>query len=90
MFCEYPSHAIPRHSPHVMRHTAASWPVQAGVSPYVVQDPLGHEDHRTTRRYAIWRRTRIMRCVRRGRRSPTHEQRTDKEKARPLGSGSGL
>ena len=51
-FCDDRAHMIPRYSPHVMRHTAASWLVQAGVSLYVVQDLLGHEDHRTTMRYA--------------------------------------
>jgi len=51
-WCDDPAHMIPRYSPHVMRHTAASWLVQAGVSLYVVQDLLGHEDHRTTQRYA--------------------------------------
>jgi hypothetical protein len=51
-FCDDRSHMIPRHSPHVMRHTAASWLVQAGVPLYDVQALLGHEDHRTTQKYA--------------------------------------
>jgi len=51
-WCDDRAHMIPRYSPHVMRHTAASWLVQAGVSLFVVQDLLGHEDHRTTQRYA--------------------------------------
>lgn len=50
--CDVRAHKIPRWSPHVMRHTAASWLVQAGVSLYEVQMLLGHEDPRTTQRYA--------------------------------------
>ncbi|MFI7467305.1 tyrosine-type recombinase/integrase [Nonomuraea sp. NPDC049646] len=50
--CDVKAHMIPRWSPHVMRHTAASWLVQAGVSLYEVQMLLGHEDPRTTQRYA--------------------------------------
>lgn len=38
--------------PHVMRHTAATWLVQDGVDLYRVQALLGHEDFRTTQRYA--------------------------------------
>jgi integrase len=38
--------------PHVMRHTAATWLVQDGVDLYRVQALLGHEDFRTTMRYA--------------------------------------
>ncbi|MFE0151804.1 tyrosine-type recombinase/integrase [Nonomuraea sp. NPDC059007] len=49
--CDVAAHRIPRWSPHVMRHTAASWLVQAGVSLYQVQVLLGHEDPRTTQRY---------------------------------------
>ena len=37
---------------HTMRHTAASWLVQAGVSLYVVQALLGHESFATTQQYA--------------------------------------
>lgn len=37
---------------HDLRHTAASWMVQAGQPLDVVQDVLGHEDIATTRRYA--------------------------------------
>jgi integrase len=37
---------------HDLRHTAASWLVQAGVPLDVVRDILGHADVRTTMRYA--------------------------------------
>lgn len=43
---------VPRHSPHVMRHTAASWLVMDGVDLYRVQALLGHESYETTQRYA--------------------------------------
>jgi integrase len=43
---------VPRHTPHVMRHTAASWLVQDGVSLEEVQKLLGHESAVTTARYA--------------------------------------
>jgi integrase len=38
--------------PHDLRHTAASWLVQAGVPLYEVQHFLGHESIVTTQRYA--------------------------------------
>lgn len=42
-------------SPHTLRHTAASWMVQAGVSFQKVAAYLGHKDSRTTERvYAKW------------------------------------
>lgn len=41
-----------RGTPHDMRHTAASWLVQAGVDLYRVQALLGHESFKTTQRYA--------------------------------------
>lgn len=43
---------LPYRRPNVMRHTAATWLVQAGVDLYRVQALLGHEDFRTTMRYA--------------------------------------
>jgi integrase len=43
---------VPAGTPHDMRHTAASWLVQAGVDLYRVQMLLGHESFRTTQRYA--------------------------------------
>jgi integrase len=43
---------VPRHPPHVLRHTAASWLVMAGVDLYRVQALLGHESYATTQRYA--------------------------------------
>jgi integrase len=39
-------------NPYDMRHTAASWLVQAGVPLYDVQRLLGHEKFTTTQRYA--------------------------------------
>lgn len=50
--CDDPAHRIPRYTPRVMRHTAASWLVQDGVPLYHVQALLGHEDPATTQRYA--------------------------------------
>lgn len=43
---------VPYGTPHDMRHTAASWLVQAGVDLYRVQALLGHEKPTTTQRYA--------------------------------------
>lgn len=50
--CDDAAHKIRRFSPRVMRHTAASWLVQAGVPLYDVQGLLGHESFETTQRYA--------------------------------------
>ncbi len=44
--------AVKRGTPYGMRHTAASLLVQSGVDLYRVQDLLGHEDHKTTQKYA--------------------------------------
>jgi integrase len=43
---------VPACSPHVCRHTAASWLVQDGVPLFDVQALLGHESHQTTQRYS--------------------------------------
>ncbi len=43
---------IERITPHVLRHTCASWQVQAGVPLYTVQRWLGHSTIKMTERYA--------------------------------------
>lgn len=43
---------IERITPHVLRHTCASWQVQAGVPLYTVQRWLGHSTFKMTERYA--------------------------------------
>lgn len=43
---------VPDHTPHACRHTAATWLVQGGATLYDVQMFLGHEDPKTTMRYA--------------------------------------
>lgn len=43
---------IERITPHVLRHTCASWQVQAGVPLYTVQKWLGHSTLKMTERYA--------------------------------------
>lgn len=50
--CDDPAHRIPRHSPDVMRHTAASWLVMDGVPLYNVQALLRHESYAPPQRYA--------------------------------------
>lgn len=47
-----PELEIPAHSPHMLRHIAASWLVRAGVPLYDVQKLLGHESFAVTARYA--------------------------------------
>jgi integrase len=44
--------APPQFPPHTLRHTAASWLVQAGVDLYEVQRILGHGNADTTQAYA--------------------------------------
>jgi integrase len=48
----HPELEIPRHTVHDLRHTSASWLVQAGVPLYDVQRLLGHESFSVTQRYA--------------------------------------
>jgi integrase len=48
----HPGLDIPAHSPHALRHSAASWLVQDGVPLYDVQRLLGHESFAVTQRYA--------------------------------------
>lgn len=50
--CAKAEHAVPEYSPHVLRHTAASWLVMRGMDLYRVQALLGHEDYKTTERYS--------------------------------------
>jgi integrase len=50
--CRDAGHQLPPYTPHTMRHTAASWLVQAGMDLLVVQKLLGHESYATTMRYA--------------------------------------
>lgn len=47
-----PELGVPAHSPHSLRHSAASWLVQQGVPLYDVQRQLGHESFAITARYA--------------------------------------
>lgn len=50
--CRDAGHHLPAFTPHTMRHTAASWLVQAGMDLLLVQRLLGHESYATTLRYA--------------------------------------
>jgi integrase len=43
---------VPAYTPHDLRHTAASWLVQSGVTLYDIQALLGHSSVATTQRYA--------------------------------------
>lgn len=43
---------VPAYTPHACRHTCASWLVQDGVPLFDVSEFLGHEDPKTTLRYA--------------------------------------
>lgn len=52
-------------SPHVLRHTAASWMAEAGVPMSEIAAVLGHRDSRTTERvYAKYSPTYLSRAVR--------------------------
>jgi integrase len=48
----HPELEIPDYAPHALRHSAASWLVQDGVSLYEVQRLLGHESFAVTQRYS--------------------------------------
>lgn len=41
-------------TPHVFRHTAATWMAQKGIKMDKIAEYLGHTDSRTTRKYAHW------------------------------------
>ena len=49
---------------HTLRHTAAAWMVQAGVSLYEVQQVLGHSTPMMTQRYAHLQPDHLRRAVR--------------------------
>jgi integrase len=48
----HPELDIPNHPVHALRHSCASWQVQAGTPLYKVQALLGHESSATTARYS--------------------------------------
>jgi integrase len=48
---------------HTLRHTAAAWMVQAGVSLYDVQNILGHSTPMMTTRYAHLQPDHLRRAV---------------------------
>jgi integrase/recombinase XerD len=47
--------ALPRISPHSLRHTFATLALDAGVPLHIVQDAMDHADPRTTQRYNLAR-----------------------------------
>ena len=49
---------------HTLRHTAAAWMVQAGVSLYEVQQVLGHSTPLMTQRYAHLQPDHLRRALR--------------------------
>lgn len=52
-------------TPHVLRHTAASWMAEAGIPMSEIAAVLGHSDSRTTERvYAKLSSTYLQRAVR--------------------------
>jgi integrase len=53
----------PKYNFHSLRHTFASWLVQAGVSIYEVSKLLGHADIKTTQIYAHLRSDDLKRAV---------------------------
>lgn len=59
----YKSKVNPNLNFHSLRHTFASWLVQAGVSIYVVSKLLGHSDIKTTEIYAHLRREEFKSAV---------------------------
>jgi site-specific recombinase XerD len=54
---------LPQMRVHDLRHSFASFLVNAGRSLYEVQELLGHADIRTTSRYAHLKRERLMEAV---------------------------
>ncbi|MCH7974894.1 MAG: site-specific integrase [Bacteroidetes bacterium] len=59
----YKSGVHPKFNFHSLRHTFASWLVQAGVSIYVVSKLLGHSDIKTTEIYAHLRREEFKSAI---------------------------